>query len=171
MPESTQPTEQQVCQVTMSDDSPCGRPVYTAPPSVDHDPVCLMHSRDPNKDQSQFHEEIRAILQGTSAYLRPTHNYDFRRFNFVRFHLGKFTFTKRADFTGATFTEIVSFDKITFAQDADFTGATFPELTMFWQVTFSQNVNFTKATFTGIEAQFRGVKFTGEVDFTRTVFF
>ncbi len=44
------------------DNRTCGRPIYDAPSGVDEIPVCLMHSRDSKKSDSDFQGEFERIL-------------------------------------------------------------------------------------------------------------
>ena len=54
--------EEARCPVGMSGNTLCGRPIHNAPAGVDEEPVCLMHSRAPDKDQGAFWEEFDRIL-------------------------------------------------------------------------------------------------------------
>ena len=99
----------QTCPVGMSDLKPCGRPTHHAPQGVDDEPVCLMHSLDPDKDKLKFREEIDAILNATSSYHRPTDRFDFEKFVFPEADFGGTTFTRDADFRRAKFTEAADF--------------------------------------------------------------
>ena len=61
-------TSPQACPVPMWSSEPCGRPIHHAP---DHDvtPVCLMHSRDPEKGVT-FQKEFEAILKAAGRRRR-----------------------------------------------------------------------------------------------------
>lgn len=138
----------------MSDDLPCGRPLYDALPGMDNRPVCLMHSRDPNKHPGEFQDGIHAILNSFSPHNRSPELFDFTRFVFPT-----------TDFTGSKLKKEVSFRLATFTQDANFSGATFTENANFSLATFSQNAYFGRATFSQ-NADFLGARFTTFVDFS-----
>src|SRR2546426_1766952 len=86
------------CPIVMSDGHPCGRPIYKDTVNVDREPVCLMHSADPNKDLDRFHEEIYAIVKHNAAYARG--NLDFSRFVFFEYVFNTTVFDERAIFVG-----------------------------------------------------------------------
>jgi uncharacterized protein YjbI with pentapeptide repeats len=165
----------------MSDDEGCGRPPYHAPAGAEAEPICLMHSRDPNKDVAEFHKEVVAILRGKSKYHRRQDRYDFQRFVFPqedRFSKATFdltanfsraTFLRNADFSGATFTQDADFSEAQFTQDADFSGGTFNHYIDFSLATFLRNANFSGATFTR-EANFSGAAFTQTSNFLTATF-
>jgi len=132
----------------MSDEEPCGRPIHPAPSDLDPEPVCLMHSRDPEKDKPLFRQEIDAILAGKSIYNRPKDTFEFTRFVFPEANFSFAMFTQNADFSRATFTQNAAFSAAKFTQNADFSGATFTQNADFTGATFTQNAAFTMATFT-----------------------
>lgn len=126
MAELAQQSEPTGCPVIMSDDKPCGRPIYPAPQGVDKKPVCLMHSFNTGKDQAQFQNEVNAILAETSIYHRPQDRSDFCGFVFQEARFQVATFTPRAlfgmvSFGRAAFTQEADFEKATFTEAADFT--------------------------------------------------
>lgn len=114
MSPDVQSSAPKTCPVEMADLEPCGRPIHPTLRDVDEEPVCMMHSRDPNKDKQLFRQEIDAILNDTSRHHRPTGRFDFREFVFPE-----------ADFGGTTFTRVAVFMGTTFTQDADFSDAKF----------------------------------------------
>lgn len=125
----------------------CGRSIYGAPSSVDNIPVCLMHSADPQKSDTQFQEEFERILHlageglaDFSGFIFPSSNYG-RQFS-ARCCFAWAIFTRDANFNGAKFTR-VDFGLARFDQDANFNSATFAEQANFSYATFKQNANFT----------------------------
>ncbi|RMH30934.1 MAG: pentapeptide repeat-containing protein [Nitrospirae bacterium] len=179
------------CSTTMYDRHPYGRPIYRAPEGIDETPVCLMLSRDPQKDAARFQEEIQAILDGSSSYHRSTDIVDFYQYVFPTANFSGVTFTKPvsfigvtfhrwADFTGATFLQradflfaefkhVADFSAATFFQKTNFSGATFNYRIKFVRTTFDKKVNFINTTF-GEGVDFRHATFTGEAIFRGTVF-
>lgn len=103
----------------------CARPIYNAPPGVDKSPVCLMHSRDPNKDDAEFQAEFERTLRDASegitdfrGFVFPISNYVEREFKPVCvFHRG--TFTQAADFSRATFTQLADLSPPNFVGPAE----------------------------------------------------
>ncbi|OFW31426.1 MAG: hypothetical protein A3J28_07195 [Acidobacteria bacterium RIFCSPLOWO2_12_FULL_60_22] len=153
----------------------CGRPPYSAPEGVDKRPVCLMHSRDPNKDNDAFQQEFERILEEAgegeanfTLFVFPRADYAGREFK-ARCIFGDATFTQRANFIGATFTQEADFTRATFTQWANFRGATFTERADFSEATFTQRAGFSEATFTG-EANFGGATFTQWANFVLATF-
>lgn len=142
----------------MSDGLLCPRPVHPAPAGLDPQRVCLMHSRDPDKDKALFREEIDAILNGTSTHHRAKDMFDFTRFVFPE-----------ANFSGARFTRAADFREATFTQDADFRGATFTQAAKFFGATFTGAAHFFGAKFKG-QVSFEACRFRAGVDFQRARF-
>jgi len=182
----------QGCPVDMHGGRRCGRPIYNPPPGIDDTPVCLMHSRDPSKDDGKFQTEFEHILKeaGTGTadlrfFVFPSANYGMREFTaeclfaWAKFAQGALfyqaKFAQRADFTGATFMKDSSFWQATFAQDAEFGGAKFPKGAEFTEATFIGNARFSRASFGGRatfwkarfmrQALFGGVTFTENAEF------
>jgi uncharacterized protein YjbI with pentapeptide repeats len=116
-----------------------------------------MHSQDARKDPAKFRREIKAILDGSSKYHRPTDRFDFGNFLFLA-----------ADFTHQKFAKLADFSDTTFAQAADFRAATFTKDARFNRVAFSADAKFGGATFTQ-DADFSGVTFR-EAAFVRAIF-
>jgi len=151
MSEAKQAAVQETCSWLMSDGAPCQRPIHPAPDGVDPMPVCQMHSKDPQKDSAQFHDqfqqEIQAILDGTSAYNRRKNTHDFTGFVFLAADFSHATFTQNANFSHATFTQNANFSLATFTQYADFSLATFTQYADFSHATFTQYANFSFVVF------------------------
>ena len=157
--------------------SKCRRPLHNAPQGSDERPVCLMHSKDPNKAQGELFEafwrEFELILEAAGE--NEAH---FEGFSFPKLDLGErrfaaicrfgyATFTQDVSFVGATFTQDVSFVGATFTQRANFNKATFTHAT-FYEAKFKQDTDFTNATFTN--ANFVGAKFRQGASFTGATF-
>ena len=92
-----------------------------------------------------------------------TERADFSEATFTETDFSEATFTERADFFRATFTE-TDFSETTFTQEAYFSGATFTQEAYFSGATFTQEAYFPKATFT--ETDFSGAIFHSEPSFT-----
>jgi len=152
------------CPERMDDGQPCGRPIYTAPPGVDKEPVCLMHSRDQGKSDEEFQEEFERILNEAGDGIA-----DFTRFVFPSCNYSGRTFKARCIFWHATFTQAADFGGATFTQDADFHWATFTREANFGRATFEQAADFGYATFTQA-AYFRVATFTGHAHFVWATF-
>jgi len=181
------------CRVLMHEWRRCWRPIHHAPAGVDEPPVCLMHSKDPNKSDEEFQKEFGRILGAAGDGLADFTGFVFPRVVYV-YQERKFaarcifsratfaqtadffgaTFTQAADFTGATFTEVAAFVGATFAQDADFSDAKFTldadfgkagfGRASFSKAAFTQDADFNLATFTQ-RADFSGATFTQAADF------
>jgi hypothetical protein len=111
----------------------CGRPIYNAPVGVDREPVCLMHSKDPNKNNEDFQAEFEHILSEAEQKRAAA---DFTRFIFPA-----------SDYSGRTFAPVCWFFFATFTQDVHFSWATFNLVASFSHATFIQNADFSRATF------------------------
>ena len=194
MAESEESATSRVCQVKMRgsgpnwSDEPCGRPIHNAPRGVDKEPVCLMHSKDPAKNDAEFQAEFERILAeaertGTVAdffwFVFPSSNYSGRTFA-PACHFVWAKFTQRADFTGATFSQDAHFNKATFSQAASFLQAKFTQDVSFFEARFKQNADFLEAKFTQAAdftaarfkqgAQFWGARFAQNANFPGTRF-
>jgi uncharacterized protein YjbI with pentapeptide repeats len=162
--EKREAVTEQRCQVLMSNQQRCGLPIHAAPPGVDLEPVCLMHSKDPNKSDAAFQEEFERILRDAGEG-----EADFTRFVFPSANYGRREFRAICHFYGAAFKQGVDFYRATFTQGAVFFGATFTQNANFGGATFTQNANFRGATFTQ-NANFRGATFMQNADFSDTTF-
>ena len=107
-----------------------------------------------------------------------TERADFSEATFTETDFSEATFTERADFFRAKFTE-TDFSETTFTQEAYFSGATFTQEAYFSGATFTQEAYFPKAKFTETdfsettftqEAYFSGATFTQEAYFSGATF-
>jgi Pentapeptide repeats (9 copies) len=166
------PPSEAVCGVEMQGRRLCGRAVVAS--GHDERPVCLMHSKDPNKDATAFD----AVVEQTLATGGPC---DFTGFVFS----GPAAFDGRAFvaevfFWRATFSAATSFGDATFAADAWFSHATFAKDATFYRAKFSRDARFVDATFASAtsffaakfakEANFYGAKFTEDASFDNARF-
>lgn len=137
-----------VCPYNMSDGWVCARPLHHAPPGVDREPRCLMHSHDPQKDHVAFQAEIAAILESTSSSAHRNDLHDFTGFVFIGIadFLGA-KFVHDACFWQATFKECANFPLASFHRNADFSLANFEQFANFSVATFNRHADFTLAAF------------------------
>jgi len=166
----------------------CGRSIYHPAPGHDEEPVCLMHSRDPQKSDSEFQQEFeRTLTEATdrkevadfTRFFFPSAKYARREFK-TRCRFDHAAFTQRADFSEATFTQSVIFSDATFEQSATFHCASFMQTGYFYQVMFKQEANFSRAMFLQDavfshatfkqDAFFLGAGFTLEANFEEVTF-
>ena len=166
---------EQGCPVKMDGGRRCGRPIYNAPAGVDEKPVCLMHSRDPNKSDQQFQKESERVLKDAkdgiadfTHFVFPSANYSGRTFE-ARCIFIYATFTQRANFRVAKFTQAADFSHATFTQGANFTRAMFTQRADFIYATFTQGADFSFAKFTQ-PGDFRWATFEEGAEFRKTVF-
>jgi hypothetical protein len=165
----------QGCPVEMDDLRRCGRPIYNAPPSIDKTPVCLMHSRDPNKDDAEFQAEFERILREAgegvadfSLFVFPSSNYFARRFH-AECVFAHATFESVADFTSATFQREVYFTRAKFNRNGAFCMAKFNGKAHFSHAVFSEVADFRFGTFEdGVE--FMGTEFNNIAEFNERTF-
>jgi hypothetical protein len=167
--------EDQGCPVERYDRGRCGRPIYNAPAGIDKTPVCLIHSRDPKKDDAEFQKEFERILKEAGEgvadfthFVFPSANYSGRKFA-ATCRFGGATFTQVGNFSDATFTQHAYFADATFTQHAYFTRATFTEGATFVEVKFKQDADFFAAAFTQ-DANFRVATFTQVATFYGAIF-
>lgn len=153
----------------------CGRPIYTAGSGVNKEPVCLMHSRDPDKDDAAFEAEFARTLRDAgegvadfTKFVFPSANYRGRRFKPACIFL-EATFTQGADFTDATFMQRADFRQVAFKEDTSFFLATFTQHAGFSEATFAQAADFNSATFTR-DVDFSQATFTGHASFVEARF-
>lgn len=169
MADAKKSTAQSTCPVQMSDVLPCRRPIHPAPPGVDKQPVCLMHSKDPNKDKERFRQEIDAILMSTLPSHKPDDKCDFTAFIFPESDFSEVNFVLDAVFQRAVFTNNAVFRGTTFTQDANFRQAEFTHEGDFFLGRFNQDADFYSATFTD-NADFSAVIFFKDVHFSEVTF-
>jgi hypothetical protein len=169
----------------MHDGKPCGRPIHRAEGN-DATPVCLMHSRNPQKSDAAFREEFEAILKAAGGGIADFTEFVFpsanpRRGGFAASCIfQRAVFTQETNFSGAMFTQEANFGGATFTQNADFSGVVFKLEANFSGVTFTQSANFSGAMFTQsanfrdsvftLGANFWGTGFTRDAYFIRAVF-
>jgi uncharacterized protein YjbI with pentapeptide repeats len=196
-PETQVAEAKQGCPVPMYEWRRCGRPIYAAPAGVDKEPVCLMHSHDPNKDDAAFQAEFERILRDAgegvadfSRFVFPTANFSGRKFQpacmfvettfpqnayffeatFMRDSMfNKAMFTQGAFFEWVRFTHDAYFPEATFAQEANFIGARFAHGAIFQKATFSQAAGFAGAKFVQ-RASFHKARFAHGANFFGATF-
>ena len=169
MSQQGEPSREKTCQRPMSDLRRCGRPVHQAPEGIDKQPMCLMHSADPNKDPEEFQREVTAILEGKSAHHRPKDKLEFTGFVFVHADFQGVTFPRETHFTGAEFIGEARFRGATFAGDVYFAYAVFRHEADFTRTTFSHLVDFSDAKFLGW-AMYHAADFVGQALFSSAQF-
>jgi len=170
----------------------CGRTLHASPSSVDKEPVCLMHSKDPRKLSGklfdafwlEFERTLEAAREGEAHFERfvfPQFEYMFQRRNFqaiCRFVEAIFTvdadflnvtFSQEADFSKATFMQIADFSRACFTKNADFSEATFTQGANFYSTAFTKDAVFVKAIFT-MNAEFRNASFLQGANFSNATF-
>lgn len=184
-----------LCPVLMNEYKFCGRPLYPAP-QYDPIPVCLMHSLDPAKDDTQFQQEIESIIKNTtpgsvadfSNFVFPTSQYMLRTFPASLFPNA--IFWKEANFYSANFELGANFESARFEDEASFTRAKFGAKANFHSAVFKGDTHFStdfahEVTFgsTHFEkkagfflasfaapVEFGSAKFDGEADFSNAKF-
>jgi uncharacterized protein YjbI with pentapeptide repeats len=135
----------------------CQIPVLASDP----DCLCLLHSRNPDKDGAAFNLAIKEKLD--------TEDYDFREVFFpgpISFEA--YIFNKEADFSSAKFMHDAKFEDSKFIGDAIFAEAEFSGHTSFVHTDFDGKVNFC-AKFNN-SVSFYGTKFKGMAEFTTAEF-
>ena len=151
---------EQTCKVEMRNygphfsGDPCGRPIYSAP-EYDVQPVCIMHSKDPNKSGKEFEREFERILDEAE---KTETEANFTGFIFVN-----------SDFHGRTFNSACSFFRAEFSNQSNFINATFNGDADFTLAKFASAVSFVGAKFER-EAAFLGTKFSGHAEFGLATF-
>jgi hypothetical protein len=163
------------CPILMHDGGPCGRPIHKAPTGVDKTPVCLMHSRDPHKDDCAFQAEFQRILEEAGEgiadfthFVFPSANYSHRKFA-ARCMFQHATFTQGAHFTRVTFMQDTYFSGVRFARDTDFRWARFTQAADFREATTTQAASFYEAIFMQ-DAAFSWARFKQTAYFTKATF-
>lgn len=149
----------------------CGRPIHSAPLHDTQAPVCLMHSRDPEKNDAEFQQQVDAIL--TAAAEKHTIA-DFTSFVFPSAKYAKREFSVACQFEGAAFLRGVNFFEASFLEsvyfcratvhEANFSLATFAKIVTFALTTFEHGADFLDARFIG-ECNFRGCAFGAKTRF------
>ena len=105
----------------------CGRKLHAAPGGVDEQPVCLMHSKDINKQSGPLFDAFWLEFE------RTLEDAGEKEANFVRFVFPHANFSKRefraiCRFEGADFTQDAHFNEATFTQNAFFGEANFKQI-------------------------------------------
>jgi uncharacterized protein YjbI with pentapeptide repeats len=128
--------------------------------------LCILHSTDSAKDTHRFAEAL--------VTHREQNGNNFQHFVFPEApHFLDDIFTKAVDFSGATFSDGISFaffHRRTFSERLIFQDATFSPWIYFGGVTFSKEVRFARATFTGDRGLHGGANFV-EATFKEEVTF
>jgi uncharacterized protein YjbI with pentapeptide repeats len=162
------------CTVDMSA-GPCGRPIYQDGRShLDPPRVCLMHSSDPEKSDSEFQNEFESILRRSSSVD------DFTGFVFPHGRLSVRCFKRPCIFRRAKFLRGTDFVGVIFEQRADFGCAVFENNASFDQSEFRCFVDFSHAVFEKVadlregifeqDACFIGTSFGGSALFDKAHF-
>ncbi len=125
-----------------------------------------MHSRDPEKDDSEFQKEFDAILKAAAESDTVA---DFMEFVFPSANYEGREFRARCSFVLAIFSQKANFRRARFAQEASFTGATFAQEAIFGDAKFTQDATFPRAEFAQ-DANFRGAEFAQRADFIGATF-
>jgi len=137
----------------------CGRKALASDPEG----LCILHSRQQDKDKVPFDTEIKKKLR--------SQEYDFSGFFFPSFiSFSETTFVKEANFSWATFSDEAEFYRSTFSGVADFNGANFAKGAHFHRTTFSDRAFFYGAVFAD-EADFSGVTFSKGANFGDAAFY
>jgi uncharacterized protein YjbI with pentapeptide repeats len=162
----------------------CGRD------ALEGEDLCVLHSKNPDKDKERFVESLAEHRTGERAYDFSDFVFpvvaDFSRTSFrwgAKFALATFAegadfigtaFTKGAAFLGAKFIKDAKFNFATFTRYANFSGSTFSADVNFQGATFSEGADFSGASFTEHsnfwDAKFHGATFTEDADFSVATF-
>lgn len=146
----------------------CGRKLHAAPQGIDEQPVCLMHSKDEQKQSGQLFEEFWRVFEEILNEAGDTEAH-FERFVFPGFQPTTRNFRAICLFDGATFTQMADFYSATFARSASFCRATFVHSADFELAQFENKADFNGAKFKG-KVDFSDVGFGKAADFTRAIF-
>ena len=116
--------------------------------------LCILHSRDPNKDKDDFSRALEDYRNGGgcnfSLFLFPDDaNFD------------NYEIPAHANFSGASFSKRANFQHATFLGNAEFNGATFANEAEFSHSTFNKDADFRGTKFDKV-ASFLDAKFCGE---------
>ena len=138
------------CPVKMYEGRQCGRPLHKSVYESDGVNVCLMHTTDPRKDDTEFQNEIRRIASGAANGIA-----DFSGFVFPCSKYLLSEFSAKCVFVGAKFIQDANFEFVRFGGGADFRHATFAQAAQFIKAQFVQEALFDEAIFSG-ETHFGG---------------
>jgi uncharacterized protein YjbI with pentapeptide repeats len=178
----------------------CGRPLHATVEGVDKVPVCLMHSKDPEKLEgplySKFLLEFKGMLAdaGTgvvdfTGYVFPylslrsqevRANCIFADAVFMKgLHLYEVTLKRGLEIAGARFEDTVHCDGVIFEGDAEFQDTVFKKQARFLKTVFKKEAVFYKAIFKDLAtfpvtfegpADFIGTEFEAEANFSNATF-
>lgn len=173
MQRSTDPT---LCHASMGMLVPdCKRPVHHAPPGIDEEPVCLMHSKDPAKLSGDLTSAFWLEFDSTIESAGDGYAY-FTGFVFPYIRRGA-EFKANCIFDNAVFTSFVHFSgMLNFPGGASFKDAHFNEGVNLELSTLGGPISFEGATFHGTlrmtnasfekYVSFRFTKFLGDATIT-----
>jgi hypothetical protein len=168
----------------------CGRKLHAASGGADELPVCLMHSKDPNKQSGplfdafwqEFERTLNSAGEGEAHFeyfIFPQLDLRYRKFH-ASCQFDGATFTQGSDFSLAIFIKDVSFRRASFTQDADFGKTIFTQDGNFRFATFTQDAEFADAIFMEHahfdsaafmqDANFWGAAFAQDADYSHTFF-
>ncbi len=168
----------------------CGRKLHIVQGGADEQPVCLMHSKDPNKQSGplfdafwlELWETIKAAGDGDAHFehfVFPEINLGGRHFRATLLFRDAI-FTQRASFSEASFKGGTTFDNAKFTQDASFFRTDFRLNASFLSVNFAREADFSSATFSrgatfayatfSKKADFGSATFKQDTDFLRATF-
>ncbi len=151
-------------------DPRCGRKLHVAPELADEEPVCLMHSKDPNKKYGQlfdlFTSEFERSLAQAESEWGVAH---FERFVFPNLDLRNRSFQVHCSFRYAVFSGDAKFSHANFNRSAEFSYATFSHDAKFYRTEFKKNANFSHAVFNR-NASFSRLAVEGDSTFSRARF-
>jgi len=133
------------------------------------EPLCILHSRDPNKDRSRFESAFsnhKKHRQYDYSYIAFPDRFDIRRV----FESGRVD--RLLNFTGALFyaevrfrevaIDAINFMEAEFRAESDFEGIKIEQTTSFYKARFGKHANFKGAVFQGW-ANFDDAVFEGDV--------
>jgi uncharacterized protein YjbI with pentapeptide repeats len=157
----------------------CGRAILGAPAGSDEKPVCLMHSKNLNKQSGPlfdtFWKEFEKILADAGkatanfeGFVFPKADFRGRKFD-AKCNFGSAVFAQTAIFSRAAFKQGADFSNAVFTEDADFNGAIFLQQIHFTAVSFAGDALFGGAIYIE-DADFSGAEFAGEAQFSGAVF-
>ena len=133
---------------------------------VDDDPaLCILHSKDPNKNRNRFKASLAEHRREKAHNLRGICFPDIVDFSWA-------TFSEEVDFSEATFSKDVDFSNATFVKGSNFTWVNFFGRAFFSEAKFKEGAkaNFVKAIFHNW-AVFIEAEFSGENDFSAATFY
>ena len=137
-------------------------------------PLCILHSRNPDKDKQLFSTSLAEHRVEKPYNLRGICFPEVANFSmatvFKRPDFSETTFYKEADFSGATFDKGADFSWAAFSKRADFSEATFDKGAKFIKTTFSEEAVFIEARFSKKKADFSAATFSKAAVFVWATF-